>query len=95
MHAGLASSYTKIKIQNMIFQEKFGVAFKKSNIDKQKVFFEFLISPISIPDEMIHFEYCQLSYNEVQWRRIHNMSSGATAPLLCIGGGWVGHVPGH
>ncbi|KAL5236161.1 hypothetical protein ACI65C_003571 [Semiaphis heraclei] len=51
-------------IPSIMTLEKFGVAFKKSNIDKQKVFFEFLISPISIPDEMIHFEYCQLSYNE-------------------------------
>lgn len=49
----------------MIFQSKFEDVLKKSNIAKEKMYFEFLVSPIPKPEEINNYKCCQRTYSEV------------------------------
>ncbi|CAI6361428.1 unnamed protein product [Macrosiphum euphorbiae] len=51
--------------------EKFAAALKQSTIAKEKVYFEFLISPIPKPKDSAHLSHCVLSYNEYCENREH------------------------
>ncbi|XP_060875913.1 uncharacterized protein LOC132949153 [Metopolophium dirhodum] len=51
---------------------KFATALKQSTIAKEKMYFEFLISPISKPKEKANLLPCQYSYNEYcEYREIY------------------------
>ncbi|XP_060875914.1 uncharacterized protein LOC132949158 [Metopolophium dirhodum] len=50
---------------------KFSAALKQSTIAKEKIYFEFLISPIPKPEQLIDMNRCVLSYNEYCENRDH------------------------
>ncbi|XP_060875911.1 uncharacterized protein LOC132949151 [Metopolophium dirhodum] len=50
---------------------KFATALKLSTIAKEKMYFEFLISPIPKPEELPNLVHCVLSYNEYCENRDH------------------------
>ncbi|KAL4092445.1 hypothetical protein QTP88_026946 [Uroleucon formosanum] len=49
---------------NILTLNKFAEAFKNSTIDKEKVYFEFLINPMVKTAEQSKFMHCEISYNE-------------------------------
>ncbi|XP_016658069.2 uncharacterized protein LOC100569502 [Acyrthosiphon pisum] len=64
LHGGITPLQTNSTNPDDMTLNTFAAVLNQSTIAKDKVYFEFLISPIPTPEEVGNFKHCELSYNE-------------------------------